>query len=185
VCCLPLSCLITDHCCGKSPNSVLRAAKTSGGREAIRRRRASGSPSHSAMRPVTRTRVGISKSAHKCAHTEGSVALLPEENLPCSNPVLPTFPFCCGLRRSAASRRCAVSFSFLRKLAIFEEACELLLGKAAFGCTRFCTHVCTPPGSSARVPCPVLADRHMSTTGDHIGNVLLTGLQGVIAGDTR
>ena len=67
----------------------------------MRRRMSSDNPFHAAIRPDSRTKAGISPTAHKCAHSNSKDAVFGDKTRGNSSPVSPiaekpVIPACCA-----------------------------------------------------------------------------------------
>ena len=122
------------------PNKALRAARTSGGRDAMRCRKSSGTSFQAAIRPDSRTKAGISKTAHKCAHSDWGFTVFPAKDPVCSSPISPIDAVFRGSQR----------FAVLRIVRHFwpgcGDPCDSLRAAAACDCTQMCTHTSAGPG---------------------------------------
>ena len=62
----------------------------------MRRRMSSDNPFHAAIRPDSRTKAGISPTAHKCAHSNSKDAVFGDKTRGNSSPISPIISFCSG-----------------------------------------------------------------------------------------
>ena len=104
-----------DHDSRSRPlNRAWRAARTSGERDAMRRRKSSFNSPHSAILLDSVTKAGISRSAHKCAHSDSMDGFFVGKTHGCSSPISPT-----PLPQGASGTKCFDRATPLLEIRVF------------------------------------------------------------------